>query len=477
MKRKKVCLIVVNHNGLKFLPQCFDSVMKLKYDNLSIVMVDNASTDGSQEFIRRNYPEVFLIQNPRNDGFSAGMNLGIQHALSCGAQYIASLNNDTEVDPGWISEMVRVAESNSKIGAVASRMMFMDNRRIINGIGVSMNFLALCWDRYQGRVFSHEMDHSEEVFSVCGGACLFRSEALLRAGLFDPLYIMYLEDVDLCIRIKERGYRIVTAPRAIIYHKFSASIEEGSARKNYMALRSRLCLILKFFPLGILLQILLRVYYHEIRELQNFLLERNFNKAYAQIRALFSPLTFLGAIFSFRISTLGRFGYRAIKGIRWASDVDCLPPFRGDFRRPEKGEKLPVRILMGVNDTVLGDGWYHLEGSSPFYRWTADRAECFLMAQKGKPHTLQLHLRQPFLSRKTCQIIIWENSQKLATLDLPTGEWQTLHVRLAPSKDHVRIIMEVKDLLKPEETGDRRDLGFQCNEVSLIPEDSPFLRK
>lgn len=466
---------MLNHNGLHLLRRCFDSIRNLSYTNLEVVMVDNASSDGSQEFLRQNYPEVFLIQNPNDDGFPSGMNMGIQRAFANGADHIALLNNDTEVDPGWISEMVSVAESDSRIGAVASRMMFMDNRRLINGIGVGINLLAVGWDRFLGRVFTPEMDRTEDVFSVCGGACLFRAEALRRAGVLDRTYLHYLEDVDLCIRIREKGYRIVTAPLAVIYHKFSATLKEGSPVKKYFVLRSRLRLILKFFPNELLPRILPKIYYDETRQMINLLVAGKLAMVSAMLRALLSPLASLRNLLAFRRSMKGRFGYRALQGIRWGYDIDSLHPLPIDFRRPEEGEELPPRILMGVNDRLLGDGWYPLEGGCPKYRWTADAADCFLMAERDKPHVLQLHLRQPLEFKDSCRVTVWENGKRRKTLDFPTGEWCTLHVDLVPSTHRVRILLQAEELINRKETGGR-DFGFQCNEVSLLPEGSSLLR-
>ncbi|MDD5556469.1 MAG: glycosyltransferase family 2 protein [bacterium] len=476
MNSPKVALIVLNHNGLHLLPACLGSLRRLRHDNLELILVDNASTDGSLDFVRRAHPEVFLIRNPLDDGFPSGMNLGIRHALDRGAEYVALLNNDTEVDPGWISEMVRVAGADPAVGAVASRMMFMDNRRLINGIGVSMNLAAVCWDTHQGRIFRPEMERSEETYSVCGGACLFRAEALRAAGLLDRAYIHYCEDVDLCVRIRDRGYRIVTAPRAFIYHKFCATLGQGSPQKTYFALRARLYLILKFYPPDRLAPVLAIVWHDALRDLVRFVAGRRWALARAQARALLSSLLLVRRAAAFRRANRGRFGPAVLAGVRRDLAVDCLPPYEIDYRLPAEGERPPSRILVGVNDTVLGDGWHRREGGCLRSRWTTDRSECLLAARPGEPHVLQLHLRQPHRVRERCAVAVRADGAAAGTLDFPTGGWHTLHLPLRPASERVAIVIEPAEMLRPEETGERRDLGVQCNEVSLLPEGSPLIR-
>ncbi|MCX5727205.1 MAG: glycosyltransferase, partial [Candidatus Saganbacteria bacterium] len=126
-----VGVIVLNHNGVTHLKEIFSSLARMDYVNAEISMVDNASSDDSVSLVRKNFPNVHIIQNRGNEHFAKGMNLGMQLFLHKNADYLALLNNDIEVDQRWLSELVSIAESDPAIGAVASRMMYYHNRKII----------------------------------------------------------------------------------------------------------------------------------------------------------------------------------------------------------------------------------------------------------------------------------------------------------------------------------------------------------
>src|SRR4030042_3195752 len=140
----KVAVIILTWNGIRYLPDCLGNLIKQDYEkvNREFIVVDNASTDGAAEYVKTNFPEFSLIENDKNYGFDKGNNIGMKYALDKGYDYIVLLNQDTAVDPSWLSELVNVAESDKKIGGAQSLMLYWDERDIINSIGNQLHFLG-----------------------------------------------------------------------------------------------------------------------------------------------------------------------------------------------------------------------------------------------------------------------------------------------------------------------------------------------
>lgn len=235
-----VYVIIVNWNGLEHLPECLGSLRALDYPNFKTVVVDNRSQDGSQELVRTTYPEVELLENRSNQGFAKGNNRGMRYALDRGADYVALLNNDTVVDPAWLSELVRVAQGHDDVGAVASKMVSYRSPSTINSAGACMTLTCWGYDRGLGEGDRQQYDREEEVFSACGGAMLINPRVLDRVGLFDPRLFMCFEDVDLCWRMRLMGYRILYVPTAVVRHKWGGSMHANSPQRFFYCERNRL---------------------------------------------------------------------------------------------------------------------------------------------------------------------------------------------------------------------------------------------
>ncbi|MFC1734995.1 glycosyltransferase family 2 protein [Candidatus Hydrogenedentota bacterium] len=289
-----VYIIVLNWNGLEHLEKCLGSVTAQTYRNVKALMVDNGSTDGSIEYACREFPDVELIANETNLGFCKGNNLGMEKAMADGADYIALLNNDTEVSPGWVEALVDCAETDPNIGAVASKMMMFDRRTVINSTGLLLSRLGFGWDRAIGEEDGPEWHESSDVIGACGGAFFVRTEVLRNVGLL-PDFDIYLEDADLSLRITGAGHRIVYEPRAVVYHKFSATMGSGKnfRRKRYLAERNRLRLLLRNYPAGLLASNLLRLAILEARLILGGFLRREAWMALAELKALGAALMYL----------------------------------------------------------------------------------------------------------------------------------------------------------------------------------------
>jgi GT2 family glycosyltransferase len=228
-----VSVIILNWNGVKFIQKCLDSVLASDYSNLEVIVSDNGSVDGSQELIKRDYPQVILIENKRNLGFCEGNNIAIQRSRG---DIVILLNNDTEVDKNWIKEIVRIAK-NPEVGIIGC-VLYFAHTKFIETAGFCIHPSGrnlLIYTRFQ------------EVDYVSGGALAVKRSVLERIGLLDPFFFAYCEDMDLCYRAKKGGYKVVMAYTAIVHHYGSQSWRRLPIKQMYLSERNRLYFIFKHF--------------------------------------------------------------------------------------------------------------------------------------------------------------------------------------------------------------------------------------
>src|SRR5437867_686119 len=207
-------VVVLNWNGRDSIRQCLRSVLHQTYAAYRVVVVDNASTDGSLDIIRDEFSEVTLVPLPENLHFARGTNAGLREALrdpECA--FIGTLNNDTRVDPEWLAELVRMA--GARVGMVASKMVFIDRPNILNSTGVSIGPDGSAMDRGWNSVDEGQFDQAVDVFGPSAGAALYRRDVLDSVGLFDEDFFAYYEDLDLAWRTRLGGWEARFAPRAL----------------------------------------------------------------------------------------------------------------------------------------------------------------------------------------------------------------------------------------------------------------------
>jgi hypothetical protein len=230
------------------LKECLDFVLKIDYPNLEIVFVDNGSTDGSADFVRKNYESrIRIVENKRNLGFSEGFNRGIRASKG---KYIVLLSNDMIVDPYCLDPIIKLMESEPTIGLAGFKRLVYGAKDIIDGIGGN---LYVC-GRVKG-VGNYEIDRGQYDTIIgdldfIGGAMVIRRKTLQEVGLFDPEYIIFAEDYDLCYRIRKAGYKTIYIPDAIIWHKGQATLhgmDPGGSYLDYMSERSRIRFVLIHF--------------------------------------------------------------------------------------------------------------------------------------------------------------------------------------------------------------------------------------
>ncbi len=229
-----VSVIVLNWNGRDYLASCFDSLQALDYprDRLELVMVDNGSRDGSVEFLRAHTPRVKIVEIGQNVGFAAGNNAG---ARSAGGEYVAFLNNDAQVYPDWLAQLVRAAQSDPDVVCVGSRLMDITGRRVEFG-GSSINFYGYGYQEGYDRANVAAYNGTHPAIFACGGGFLIRRDVFLDSGGLDEDYFAYYEDVDLGWRLWVLGYKVLYAGSAVVLHTHHGAgrqVPDASRRALY----------------------------------------------------------------------------------------------------------------------------------------------------------------------------------------------------------------------------------------------------
>ncbi|MFW5942993.1 MAG: glycosyltransferase family 2 protein, partial [Chloroflexota bacterium] len=214
-----VTLIILNWNARRLLARCLPSLLAQTYDDYRVVLVDNASTDDSLAFVRREFPQVQIIENERNRGFSAGNNAALRRLQSDVAVLV---NPDLIASAEWLRELVAGLTGEERIGIAGGKLFYPGGRRLQHAGGLIRFPLAM--PDYLGRDEPDEgqYDQLRDVEYVVGAGLAVRREVLQRIGLLDEGFFLYFEDADLCFRARRAGYRVVYAPRAEAVHEESA---------------------------------------------------------------------------------------------------------------------------------------------------------------------------------------------------------------------------------------------------------------
>ncbi|OGR00343.1 MAG: hypothetical protein A2505_08415 [Deltaproteobacteria bacterium RIFOXYD12_FULL_55_16] len=245
-----VCIIILNWNGWEDTLACVASCRKLTWPNFRILIVDNGSTDGSEEILRLNLPEEEIIQTGANLGFSGGNNVGIRRAMEDGADYVWLLNNDAVAAPVALTALVEAMEVEPAIGIAGAKIYFHDDPRIIWSAGGQWKKGRLAL-RDWGRGLPDDDRFAElcELDSVSGCSMLVRSAAIREIGMMEEGYFLYWEDTEWCARAREKGYRVLFVPGAHVWHKVSASAGQHTFPQYYYYTRNGFSFLWEHDPL------------------------------------------------------------------------------------------------------------------------------------------------------------------------------------------------------------------------------------
>ena len=240
-------VIIPNWNGARHLPTCLDALRRQTYPRVEVIVVDNASTDESVALIRRDYPEVVLVSLDQNLGFAGGVNRGIEVARG---EIVASLNNDTEVSPGWAEALVTALRSHPEAGVAASKILLFDRRDTLHSAGDACGVDGIPLNRGVWQKDEGQFDTDEYIWGGCGGAVAYRRAMLNDIGLLDEDLFMYCEDVDLNWRAQLAGYRCIFVPQAVVYHHLSAT--GGGPLASFYTGRNTVWVLVKNYPTELL---------------------------------------------------------------------------------------------------------------------------------------------------------------------------------------------------------------------------------
>lgn len=253
----KISVVVPNWNGAGSIGACLDSLLS-QSENPHIIVVENGSTDGSLELLKRDYPSVELIIHDRNLGFAGGVNAGISRALELDSKYVALLNNDALAAKGWLKALADFLDSNSQVGVATSKMLSASGE-YLDSTGELYTIWGLPYPRGRREAITDKHDKDTKVFGASGGASLYRLKMLEEIGLFDEDFFAYYEDIDLSFRAQLAGWKIAYVPDAKVTHVIGGTSNKIRGFTTYQSFKNLPWLMWKNVPRGLLAKVFIRL--------------------------------------------------------------------------------------------------------------------------------------------------------------------------------------------------------------------------
>lgn len=254
MSAPSVAVVILNWNGKALLEQFLPSVVRSVYPNLQLIVGDNASTDDSVAFLKASYPEVKLIVNDHNYGFAEGYGKLLDQI---DADYYVLLNSDVEVPPDWIQPVIDAMEKDDKIAAAQPKIKWQKNKAQFEYAGAAGGYLDLHGFPFcRGRLFdtvemdTQQYEDQQEIFWASGAALFIKSTYWKEAGGLDPDFFAHMEEIDLCWRLKNLGYKVIYCPAAEVYHVGGGTLNSNNPYKTYLNFKNNLVIMQKNLPLN-----------------------------------------------------------------------------------------------------------------------------------------------------------------------------------------------------------------------------------
>ncbi|MBP9866138.1 MAG: glycosyltransferase family 2 protein [Candidatus Omnitrophica bacterium] len=239
MKNPKAIIVILNWNLPVDTLECAESCRKQDYDNFEVMIVDNGSADDSVQQFRSRFTDVEVIANPENLGYAGGNNVGMRQALAKGADFILLLNNDITLEPDCLRILIETALAHPEAGMLAPKVLYYDDRTVINSLGTSMDWLRV--RPYLGEY--NQVDRGQfqsllkkDILMGCG--ILIPRTTIDRIGLIDDKFFIFHEEADWCLRNLRSGSQNMVVPKAVIYHKESKTMRKFSALTHYYSTRN-----------------------------------------------------------------------------------------------------------------------------------------------------------------------------------------------------------------------------------------------
>ncbi len=247
--QKKVAVVILNWNGQKLLSEFLPSVLQTTYPNFDIIIADNASTDHSITFLQQHFPQIRLIKLEQNYGFAKGYNLALNQVE---ADYYVLLNSDVEVSPNWIEPIIEQLESDPQIAIAQPKIKWQKNKEQFEYAGAAGGFLDLhAYPFCRGRIFDEvEKDYDQynqnlEVFWASGAALFIKAKVWHELNGLDADFFAHMEEIDLCWRAKNKGYKVIAVMNSQVYHVGAATLNQSSPYKTYLNFRNNLYMMQK----------------------------------------------------------------------------------------------------------------------------------------------------------------------------------------------------------------------------------------
>lgn len=253
-----VSIIIINYNGKSYLEKCLESIKKIKYDNLEIIVVDNNSTDGTMEFLAQNYPSIITLKLDKNYGFAKPNNMAAKIAKG---DFLLFLNNDTEVTPNFLTELVQVLVGNDQIGICQSLLLKPNGE--IDSSGDFIDTIGVVYNSKE------PIDKIREISSARGASMIIRKELFLDLGGFDEQFFVSFEDVDLGWRTWIKGYKVAINPKSVVYHHGGKTHDSIKDEISFHGLKNQLSMKITNFEMKYSISSLLKFFIiFGIRELK-----------------------------------------------------------------------------------------------------------------------------------------------------------------------------------------------------------------
>ena len=251
--RVKVAIVILNWNGLKFLKQFFGTLVEnSNITNYQVVVADNGSTDSSIEYLQQNYPKIRIIRLDKNYGFTGGYNRSLNQV---DAEYFVLLNSDIEVTPHWIEPIIEFMDSNPEVAACQPKIRSFSQKEYFEYAGAAGGFIdKFGYPFCRGRILKeHEKDEGQydqitEIFWATGACMFVRADLYKKAGGLDEDFFAHMEEIDLCWRLKNMGYKIFFHPDSVVYHVGGGTLPNNNPKKLFLNYRNNLFLLFKNLP-------------------------------------------------------------------------------------------------------------------------------------------------------------------------------------------------------------------------------------
>jgi GT2 family glycosyltransferase len=292
-----VSIVIPTYNGIEHLKICIDSLLKQTIRDFKIILTDNGSSDGSDEFVKKEYPDIEIIKLEKNFGFAKAVNIGIKKSLSDSRiSHIVLLNNDVECDKCFLEELLNGFISKD-IGSVTGKMMNYFERNKIDDAGNFIKMIGSPFARGFGEIDNGQYDSPEFIFGACAGASVIKREVFETICLFDEDFFAYYEDVDFSFRAQFAGFKCYYNPKAVCYHKHGATTSSDPGWKTMMCEKNLIALRVKNYPLSLYIKLQPLFFVGRLKRYFDFLIDHSFKVFLYALKGYLLGLIYIPKLF------------------------------------------------------------------------------------------------------------------------------------------------------------------------------------